>query len=246
MRTERPAALITGSARRIGAAIARRLHAAGFDLLLHYRQSQREMATLCATLNAERADSAHAVAADLADADAPDQLVAAAMAHFGRLDALVNNASRFVHTPVGSASAADWDALFGTNARAPFFLAQAAAPHLRAARGCIVNLTDIYAERPLPNHPLYCMSKAALAMMTQALARELAPDVRVNAVAPGAVLWPDSGKAEVEQRALLQRTPLGRVGNPDDVAEAVRWLIQDAPYCTGQTIRVDGGRTLFM
>lgn len=246
MRTERPAALITGSARRIGAAIARRLHAAGFDLLLHYRQSQREMATLCATLNAERADSAHAVSADLADADAPARLVAAAMAHFGRLDALVNNASRFVHTPVGNANAADWDALFGTNAHAPFFLAQAAAPHLRAARGCIVNLTDIYAERPLPNHPLYCMSKAALAMMTQALARELAPDVRVNAVAPGAVLWPDSGKAEVEQRALLQRTPLGRVGNPDDVAEAVRWLIQDAPYCTGQTIRVDGGRTLFM
>lgn len=246
MHPERPAALITGSARRIGAAIARRLHAAGFDLLLHYRQSQREMATLCATLNAERADSTHAVAADLADADAPARLVAAAMAHFGRLDALVNNASRFFDTPVGNASAADWDALFGTNARAPFFLAQAAAPHLRAARGCIVNLTDIYAERPLPNHPLYCMSKSALAMMTQALARELAPDVRVNAVAPGAVLWPDAGKAEIEQRALLQRTPLARVGTPDDVAEAVRWLIQDAPYCTGQTIRVDGGRTLFM
>lgn len=246
MRPERPTALITGSARRVGAAIARCLHAAGFDLLLHYRQSQREMATLCALLNAERADSAHAVAADLDDADAPGHLVAAAMTHFGRLDALVNNASRFFPTPVAKATTADWDALFHSNARAPFFLAQAAAPHLRATRGCIVNLTDIYAERPLPNHPLYCMSKAALAMMTQALACELAPDVRVNAVAPGAVLWPETGKAEIEQRALLQRTPLARLGNPDDVAEAVRWLIQDAPYCTGQTIRVDGGRALFI
>jgi len=246
MRAERPVALITGSARRVGAAIARRLHAAGFDLLLHYRQSQQEMATLCATLNATRTDSAHAVAADLADAAAPAQLIAAAIAQYGRLDALVNNASLFVATPIDSASATDWDALFGANARAPFFLAQAAAPYLRAAHGCIVNLTDIYAERPLPKHPLYSMSKAALAMLTQALARELGPEVRVNAVAPGAVLWPESGKAEVEQRALLQRTPLARVGDPDDVAEAVRWLIQDAPYCTGQTIRVDGGRALFI
>lgn len=246
MRTERPVALITGAARRVGAAIAQHLHAAGFDLLLHYRQSQHEMATLCATLNDTRADSAHALAADLADADAPSRLIEATLARYGRLDALVNNASRFFPTPIESATAADWDTLFGANARAPFFLAQAAAPHLRNARGCIVNLTDIYAERPLPNHPLYSMSKAALAMMTQALARELGPDVRVNAVAPGAVLWPESGKAEIERRALLQRTPLAREGDPNDVAEAVRWLIQDAGYCTGQTIRVDGGRTLFI
>lgn len=246
MRTERPVALITGAARRVGAAIAQHLHAAGFDLLLHYRQSRHEMATLCATLNGTRADSAHAVAADLADADAPMRLIEATLAQYGRLDALVNNASRFFPTPIESATAADWDTLFGANARAPFFLAQAAAPHLRSARGCIVNLTDIYAERPLPNHPLYSMSKAALAMMTQALARELGPDVRVNAVAPGAVLWPESGKAETERRALLQRTPLAREGDPNDVAEAVRWLIQDARYCTGQTIRIDGGRTLFI
>lgn len=246
MSTERPVALITGAARRVGATIARRLHASGFDLLLHYRQSQAEMATLCAALNGERADSVHAIAAELSAPDAAQQLVEAAISRYGRLDALVNNASTFYATPIAVASTTDWDALFGANAKAPFFLAQAAAPHLRKSRGSIVNLTDIYAERALPAHPLYCMSKAALAMMTQALARELGPEVRVNAVAPGAVLWPEAGKPAQEQRALLDRTALARLGSPDDVAEAVRWLIQDASYCTGQTIRVDGGRALYI
>jgi pteridine reductase len=166
------------------------------------------------------------------------------MDRFGRLDALVNNASAFYPTPVGEATAAQWDELFGANVRAPFFLAQAAAPHLAVNSGAIVNLVDIYAERPLPNHSVYCMSKAALAMMTKALARDLAPAVRVNGVAPGAVLWPDAGKSDTEQAAMIERTPLKRMGTPDDVAGAVLWLLRDAPFVTGEIVRVDGGRHL--
>ncbi len=163
---------------------------------------------------------------------------------FGRLDALVNNASAFYPTPVGAATPAQWDELFGANARAPFFLAQAAAPHLGDRAGAIVNLVDIYAERPLPQHAIYCMSKAALAMMTKALARDLAPAVRVNGVAPGAVLWPDAGKSAADQAQLVERTPLKRTGTPDDIAAAVLWLLRDAPFVTGEIVRVDGGRHL--
>jgi pteridine reductase len=239
-----PVALITGAAKRVGARIARRLHGAGYDLALHHRRSADEMAGLVAEFESVRPGSTLVLQAELADATAPERLVAASLARFGRLDALVNNASAFRPTPIGAATAADWDALFASNARAPFFLAQAAAPALRAAGGAIVNLADIYGERPLKNHTLYCMAKAALIMMTQSLARELGPEVRVNAVAPGAVLWPEEGKAEHEKAAMLAATALARAGDPDDVAEAVRWLLQDARYTTGQVVRVDGGRSL--
>lgn len=239
-----PVALITGAAKRVGANIARCLHGAGYDLALHHRHSTAEMAALAAELEATRPGSTRVLQAELADADAPARLVEATLSRFGRLDALVNNASAFHPTPIGTATPADWDGLFASNARAPFFLAQAAAPALRAAGGAIVNLADIYGERPLKNHTIYCMAKAALVMMTMSLAKELGPDVRVNAVAPGAVMWPEEGKAEHEKAAMLAATALGRAGDPGDVAEAVRWLLQDARYTTGQVVRVDGGRSL--
>ncbi len=244
MSEPRPVALITGAGKRVGAVIARRLHAAGYDLALHHRQSQAEAAALKAELEQLRADSVQVVQADLTQFDRLPELVAKAIGRFGRLDALVNNASAFYPTPVGSVLPSQWDELFASNARAPFFLAQAATPHLRNAQGAIVNLLDIYAERPLKNHTVYCMAKAALAMMTLSLARELAPEVRVNGVAPGAVLWPEAGKAYADQQALIANTPLQRAGTPEDVADAVRWLLQDARYTTGQILRVDGGRTL--
>lgn len=244
MSESRPAALVTGSARRIGAAIARRLHAAGFDLALHYRDSAGEAQALAAELESARAGSVVLLQADLAQFDRLPELVAKAVGRFGRLDALVNNASAFYPTPFGATTPAQWDELFAINARAPFFLAQAAAPHLASANGAIVNIADIYAERPLRGHAVYAMGKAALLQMTRALALELAPQVRVNAVSPSAILWPENGKDPEAQSALLARTPLGRIGTPGEIAEAVRWLLQDARYCTGQVLRVDGGRML--
>ncbi|MCC8364214.1 pteridine reductase [Lysobacter sp. A6] len=241
---ERPAVLITGSARRLGAAIARGLHAAGFDVALHCHASRAEADALATDLESMRAGSTVVLKADLAAFDRLPELVAHTVGRFGRLDALVNNASAFFPTPIGAATPDQWDALFNANARAPFFLAQAAAPHLRASRGAIVNLADIHAERPLRDHTLYGMSKAALVHMTRALALELAPEVRVNAIAPGAILWPDSGKADAAKQALLERTPLQRTGTPEEVADTVRWLLRDATYVTGQVIRLDGGRML--
>lgn len=249
MSPSRPVALVTGAARRIGAGIARHLHAGGHDVALHYRHSQADMQALVAELNAVRAGSAMALQADLADFDRLPELVARSVGHFGRLDALVNNASEFFPTPFATATPAQWDALFSANARAPLFLSQAAAPHLRASRGAIVNLVDIHAERPLRDHVLYGMSKAALVHMTRALARELAPQVRVNAVAPGAILWPEpgadgAGRSDAARDAMLAHTPLGRIGTPREIAEAVRWLLCDATYTTGHVLRVDGGRLL--
>ena len=244
-----PVALVTGAARRIGAAIARRLHADGYDLVLHYRSSTGEIDALAADLEALRPGSSMLVKADLAEFDRIPELVANTIGRYGRLDALVNNASTFFPTPLGTTTPAQWDALFAANARAPFFLSQAAAPHLKAARGAIVNLVDIYAERPLREHAVYGMGKAALLHMTRALALELAPEIRVNAVAPGAILWPEAGahghgKDEAAKTAMLGRTPLRRIGTPEEVAEAVRWLLRDATYTTGQVLRLDGGRML--
>jgi pteridine reductase len=239
----RRVALITGAARRIGAVIARELHAAGWDVALHCRHSRAELDALIAELEHARASSTFALQADLDDADALAPLVAKTVERFGRLDALVNNASAFYPTPIGAATRAQWDDLFAANARAPFFLSQAAAPHLAKQRGAIVNLVDIYADNPLAAHPIYSMSKAALAAMTKALARDLAPDVRVNGVAPGAILWPDAEKDESEQREVIDRTPLKRIGTPRDIASAVSWLL-DAPFVTGEIMRVDGGRHL--
>lgn len=253
MLPSRPVALITGAARRIGAGIARGLHAEGYDLTLHYRDSATEIEALIADLNARRADSAMALPADLAEFDRLPELIASTIGRFGRLDALVNNASGFFPTPFGQATPQQWDALFAANARAPFFLSQAAAPHLRATHGAIVNIADIHAERPLRDHAIYGMSKAALVHMTRALAAELAPDVRVNAVSPGAILWPEPDEAALAEAggnddeaktALLARTPLERIGTVEEIAEAVRWLVRDATYTTGQVIRVDGGRLL--
>ena len=241
---DRPVALITGAGRRVGAVIARTLHAAGYDLALHHRHSAEAARALVDELEAQRRGSTLLLQAELADLAALPRLLEQLLAHYGRLDALVNNASAFYPTPVGSATPAQWNELFASNAQAPFFLSQAAVPALRAARGGIVNLVDIYAERPLAEHPLYCMAKAALAAMTRSLALDLAPEVRVNGVAPGAVLWPSEGKSPAEQQAMLARTPLQRAGVPQDVAGAVLWLLRDAPYVTGQIIRVDGGRTL--
>jgi pteridine reductase len=242
--SEAPVALVTGGARRIGAEIGRRLHAAGYALVVHYRGGEADALALRAELEAQRHDSVLLVPAELADPAAPAALVGAALAHFGRLDALVNNASAFYPTPIDVATQAQWDELFASNARAPFFLAQAAAPALREARGAIVNLLDIHVERPPHEHCLYVMAKSALEGMTRALARELAPQVRVNGVALGAVLWPEQGKSEDEQAAILRATPLGRAGRAEEVAEAVRWLLQDAGYCTGTILRVDGGRSI--
>ena len=241
---DRPVALITGAGRRVGAVIARTLHAAGYDLALHHRHSAEAARALVDELEAQRRGSTLLLQAELADLATLPHLLEQLLAHYGRLDALVNNASAFYPTPVGSATPAQWNELFASNAQAPFFLSQAAVPALRAARGGIVNLVDIYAERPLAEHPLYCMAKAALAAMTRSLALDLAPEVRVNGVAPGAVLWPSDGKSGDEQQAMLARTPLQRAGTPQDVAGAVLWLLRDAPYVTGQIIRVDGGRTL--
>ncbi|KZC43239.1 UNVERIFIED_ORG: pteridine reductase, partial [Rhodanobacter sp. FW104-R5] len=220
------------------------LHAAGYDLALHYRHSADDVRALAGELERQRGDSTLLLQAELAELPALPALIAQLLAHYGRLDALVNNASAFFPTPLGTATPQQWDSLFASNAQAPFFLSQAAIPALREARGGIVNMIDIYAERPLAEHTVYCMAKAALAAMTRSLALELGPEIRVNGVAPGAVLWPSDGKPYADQQAMLARTPLQRAGTPEDVAGAVLWLLRDAPFVTGQIIRVDGGRTL--
>ena len=241
--SSRKVALVTGAAHRIGAAIARRLHADGYDLALHHRSSQAEMDALLAELNASRAGSVIALQADLAAFDRLPELIARTVGQFGRLDALVNNASAFYPTPIGSVTPAQWDELFASNARAPFFLAQAVAPHLKATGGGIVNIADIHAETPLAGYSVYCMAKAALLMLSKSLAVDLAPEVRVNSIAPGAILWPEHGKDEAAQAALLARVPLARMGVPEDIAAAVAWLLGDASgSVTGQTLHVDGGR----
>jgi pteridine reductase len=243
-RHDRPVALITGAGRRVGAVTARTLHAAGYDLALHYRRSADDARALAGELERQRGGSTLLLQAELADLPALPAMIEQLLAHYGRLDALVNNASAFFPTPLGTVTPQQWNELFASNAQAPFFLSQAAIPALREARGGIVNMVDIYAERPLAEHPLYCMAKAALAAMTRSLALELGPEIRVNGVAPGAVLWPSDGKPYADQQTMLARTPLQHAGTPEDVAGAVLWLLRDAPYVTGQIIRVDGGRTL--
>ncbi|MFT3755403.1 MAG: pteridine reductase [Pseudoxanthomonas sp.] len=239
-------ALITGAARRIGAAIARRLHADGYALALHYRNSEAEAHALAAELEAVRPHSTLLLPADLREFDRLPEIVARTVGHYGRLDALVNNASSYYATPFGQATPQQWDDLFASNARAPFFLSQAAAPHLRASGGAIVSIADIYAERPLPNHPIYSMAKAALVMMTQSLARELGPEVRVNAVAPGNILWSENAEKAETPQLLAQRVPLQRQGRPEEIASAVSWLLDGNDYVTGQILAVDGGRSVFV
>lgn len=239
-----PCALITGSAKRLGAELARALHALGHDVVIHYRESNESAAILCAELEARRTGSTLCLQADLADLDQLPVLIDKTLNRFGRLDVLINNASSFFPTPIGATTAAHWQDLFSSNAQAPFFLSQAAANALRESRGCIVNLIDLYARQPLPGHTVYCMAKSALAMMTLAMAQELAPDIRVNGVAPGAILWPEFGKDEKHQAAILAHTPLARVGTPQDIVKAVRFLVCDAPFVKGQILSIDGGRAL--
>lgn len=244
MHSESAVVFITGAGKRVGAALARDLHRRGYAIALHYRSAKPEAEALAAALNAGRAGSCLLLQADLDHHAQRDALIPQVIAHFGRLDVLINNASSFSPTPIGAATDAHWDDLFSSNARAPFFLSQAAAPFLRERHGCIVNIADIFGQMPKPKHTVYCMAKAALIMMTRSLALELAPDVRVNAIAPGAILWPESGKPDAEKDAIVQATPLARMGDAGDICQTAVWLIEQAKFSTGQVIAVDGGRSL--
>ncbi|HUO43756.1 MAG TPA: pteridine reductase [Burkholderiales bacterium] len=239
-------ALVTGGAKRVGAAICRRLHARGANLMLHYRASADEARALQRELNAVRADSVALAQADLLQTAGLANLVRETAAQFGGLDILVNNASSFYATPLGAVTEKTWDDLVGTNLKAPLFLSQAAAAELRKRHGCIVNIVDIHAEFPMKNYVVYTVAKGGLLALTRSLARELGPEVRVNGVAPGTILWPESGEwqDELSRQRIVNQTALKRVGEPDDIAKAVEFLVADAPYVTGQVIAVDGGRSL--
>lgn len=237
--------LITGGAKRIGAACAKLLHDGGCNILLHYRSSERNALELCDELNAIRPDSAQAVKADLAIRAELLALADQAKTVWGGIDALVNNASSFYPTGIDQVSEYDWDELIGSNLKAPFFLTQALATVLAKRRGCIVNITDIHAERGLKGYPVYSIAKAGLVAMTRIMAKELGPDIRVNAVSPGAILWPEHDLSESVKQEIVERIALKRSGVPEDIGRAVRFLIKEADYITGQVIAVDGGRTLF-
>ena len=235
--------LVTGAAHRVGASIIKMLHAQGANIVLHYRHSSRVAGSLAGELNARRRASVALVAADLGDEQAYRSLIEEAAACFGGLDVLINNASSFYPTDVTDATLVQWDDLMASNLKAPFFLSQAACQYLARKQGCIVNIVDIHADRPLKGYPIYCMAKAGLVMMTKSLAKELGPAIRVNAVAPGAILWPDAMGDEIKQE-IVERTALKRKGSPEDIAKAVRYLVYDADYVTGQIMTVDGGRSL--
>jgi pteridine reductase len=236
------AVLVTGAARRVGAVIAGAFHAAGARVGVHYRSSAAEAEAVVATLNAARADSARAFRADLADPARASPLVAAVLRAFGRLDVLVNNASTFYPTPVGAITPDQFDDLVGSNLRAPLFLSQAAAPELARREGLILNLADIHGIRPLGKHAVYCAAKAGLVMLTRALARDLGPAIRVNAIAPGPVLWPEQGVDAALRERIISRTALKRAGSPEDIAKAALFFATSAPFVTGEVLAIDGGR----
>jgi pteridine reductase len=236
-------ALITGAGKRLGAATARALHAEGMNLLIHYNKSETEAQALATELNQARADSAAIAQADLANTQGLDSLIKAALQWNG-LDVLINNASSFRPTPIGQIGEDDWDDLMGSNLKAPLFLAQAAAPHLKKNHGCIVNMIDIHAYRPLREHTVYCAAKAGLVMLTLSLAKELGPEVRVNGVAPGPVLWPETPMDAATKKSILEATALKRKGSPEDISGAIVYLVRDAEYVTGQILAVDGGRSI--
>jgi pteridine reductase len=241
-------ALITGGARRVGAAICRRLHAGGVNLMVHYRSSADEARALQAELNDARAESVALVQADLLQMAALPEMVAETVRRFGRLDILINNASSFYPSPIGEIAEREWDDLIGTNLKTPLFLSQAAAPHLRRNHGCIVNIVDIHADRPMRNYVVYSAAKGGLLALTRSLACELGPEVRVNGVSPGIIMWPEDERwaDELARQRLIQTTLLKRVGDPEDIARTVGFLVFDAPYITGQVIPVDGGRSLHL
>lgn len=238
--------LVTGAAKRVGAAICRQLHAGGANIAVHYRSSAKEALALCDALNEMRPDSAAAFQADLLDITRLATLIGDIVKTFGRLDALVNNASSFYATPLAAIDEQQWQDLLGTNLKAPLFLAQAAADELRRRHGAIVNITDIHAERPMHGHLLYSAAKAGLVALTKGLAQEMAPQVRVNAIAPGVIIWPEGDVWEDAEtrRRIVAHTLLKREGSPEDLARTVKFLIADAPYITGQVIAVDGGRSI--
>jgi pteridine reductase len=236
--------LITGAAKRIGAALARAFHAEGAQVAIHFHGSAAEAHALSDELNRNRPDSVTAIGADLLDVNVLAGIVEQTVKTFGRLNVLINNASTFYPTPIGEITPAHWDDLIGTNLRAPLFLAQAAAPHLRASHGLILNLIDIHGQRPLPQHPVYSTAKAGLAMLTRALARELGPEVRVNGIAPGPILWPEGGIDETLKQEIVSKTVLKRSGSPDDIVRTALFFAKDAPFVTGQILAVDGGRSV--
>ncbi|WP_445428949.1 pteridine reductase [Alishewanella sp. HL-SH05] len=238
-----PVALVTGSALRLGKQMIIRLHQQGYRVLIHYRHSAAAAEQLAAQLNQLRANSAATLCANLTDDAAIAPLAQQAIACFGRLDLLVNNASSFYPTPLANAQLDDWQELFGSNVKAPYFLSKALSAELTKRQGCIINMVDIHADKPLAEHSIYCMAKAALQMMTKALARELAPAVRVNGIAPGAILWPSQPLDDADKDMVLQQVPLARLGEANDIANTLLFLAQ-APYITGQIVAVDGGRSL--
>ena len=241
-------ALVTGAARRIGATTVRMLHQHGATVVIHYRNSEKDAEALCDELNDIRTDSCFIQQAELADIASLEKMIEEVVSKAGRLDILINNASSFFPTKMGEITEADWDNLLSSNLKAPLFLSQAAAPHLTNNQGCIINMVDIHAERPLAGHPVYCAAKAGLLMLTKSLAKELGPQVRVNGVSPGAILWPEADgegvEVTLEHQELLDKTSLKREGSPDDIAKAISFLVCDAPYITGHIIPVDGGRLL--
>lgn len=237
-------ALITGAGKRIGAVIAETLHAAGANVAIHYFRTAEGAEKLAAELNDLRPDSAFAIGADLRAIPAMEQLVADVVARAGRLDILVNNASSFYPTAIGTVTEEQWNDLIDSNLKAPLFLSQAALPHLKEARGVIVNIVDIHARRPLRNYPVYGAAKAGLEMLTRSLAKDLGPDIRVNGVSPGAILWPEAGIPESARKSIIKEIALKREGRPEDIASAVLFLVRDATYVTGQVLAVDGGRSV--
>ena len=238
--------LITGAAKRIGASCAQLMHAEGYKIIVHYQNSKAEAESLVDSLNSIRADSAWAVKADLSDSAQLKDLAACVLDQVDSLDGLINNAAQFFSGDVANVDEDVWNRLFDSNLKAPFFLIQALLPALTQAQGSVINIVDIYGQRPLLGYPVYSMTKAALIAMTHSLAKELAPSVRVNAVAPGAILWPESGHNQDAQIELLSKVALKRCGEPEDIAKAVRYLMLDAPYVTGQVLNIDGGRNLFI
>ncbi len=238
-------ALITGGAKRLGACITRTLHTHGMHVIVHYRQSSEEAKALCKQLNQIRAQSAVCIQANLNNPQDIPQLIALATATWGRLDVVINNAASFHHSPLKQLTHLQWNETLLSNLSAPFFLSMEAAAHLKATQGCIINMVDIRAMQPLKHYSAYCISKAGLVMATKSLALEWAPDIRVNAIAPGVVLWPDEVMDQdlQKQEKIIARTPLKRVGTPEDIAKATLFLIKDAPYITGQVLAIDGGRS---
>ena len=236
--------LVTGASQRIGEHIVRLLHAEGMNIILHYRRSRDAAQKIQQELNSQRENSVILIQADLGETNKISEMIREAVKGWGRIDAIVNNASSFYPTPVGTIDEKAWDDLVNSNLKAPLFLCQAAAPYLKQQHGCIVNIVDIHADRPLKNHTVYCIAKAGLVMLTKSLARELAPEVRVNAIAPGAILWPDNDIDDVTKKRIVSGTVLKRQGTADDIASTVRFLIKEANYITGQVLAVDGGRTL--